>query len=288
MIIWLVLLGLSLGSFVNALVWRLHERAKLEDTIAHRKKGSGVPTSKERQRLADLSMWHGRSMCPHCQHPLAARDLIPVFSWLFLRGKCRYCQRPIDDTPLPELVTPLIFVASFLWWPMPFHGIGLLTFIFWLIFVVGFVALALYDFRWMLLPDKMVYPLIGLAVIELILQLLHFHAGLHVLVDAGAGVLVVSGLFFVLYVASGGEWIGGGDVKLGILLGILAGDALRGALLLFIASLAGVLFAVPQMTRGQAGRKAHIPFGPFLIFGLLVVQLFGSGVIDWYARLLAG
>jgi len=91
-------------------------------------------------------------MCPHCKHPLAAKDLIPVLSWLQLRGKCRYCKVPIEDTPLPELGVAALFVASYIWWPMEFTTMGKVNFIAWLIVLVGFMALIIYDLRWLTLP----------------------------------------------------------------------------------------------------------------------------------------
>jgi len=256
----LVALGLILGSFVNALAWRLHEH---KDWVSD------------------------RSECPHCHHKLAPQDLIPVLSWLGLRGKCRYCQHSIPDTPLTELAVPALFVASYYWWPQPLHGAGLFTFVLWLVFVVGFVALALYDFRWFTLPNNMVYPLVGLAIAQAFVLSGVYHTGWQALAGAGAGVVIVSGLFYLLYQVSKGTWIGGGDVKLAIVLGLLAGGPLRSALLLFVASCAGTLFALPQLLTGKASRKAHVPFGPFLILGLFVVKLFGAGMIAWYSSLVA-
>jgi prepilin signal peptidase PulO-like enzyme (type II secretory pathway) len=98
-------------------------------------------------------------------------------------------------------------------------------------------------------------------------------------------VLVVSGLFYVLYKISD-EWIGFGDVKLGIVLGLLAGSAVQACLLLFIASLLGVLISLPMMAAGKATRKTPLPFGPLLLAGMIVTQLFGQQLIDWYSRLL--
>src|SRR5690606_6942893 len=96
----LALLGLCLGSFVNALVFRVHAQSKL-------KSGSKKKIGK---RDVDLSVSRGRSVCIHCGHELAAKDLIPLLSWLLLRGKCRYCHRPISwQYPLVELTASLLF-----------------------------------------------------------------------------------------------------------------------------------------------------------------------------------
>lgn len=255
----LILLGLVLGSFVNALVWRLH---------------------------TDRDWVRERSECPHCHHILAPKDLIPVFSWLWLRGKCRYCHKSIPDSPLAELAVPLLFVLSYVFWPVPFAGEGLFTFICWLAFVVGFVALAVYDMRWLLLPDKIVFPLIALAVLQVLAQFLFFNGQPGDLLGAALGVLVISGVFYVFFVLSKGTWIGFGDVKLGIVLGLLVGGAVPALLVLFLASVLGTLYALPIVMGGKARRKSHIPFGPFLLVATIVVQLFGGPMLDWYRNLL--
>lgn len=253
----LIVLGLVLGSFIHALVWGLH---------------SGKDWVK------------GRSQCPHCHHQLAPVDLVPVFSWVFLRGKCRYCHKKIEDNPLVELVLPALFVLSYVFWPVALQGSGLFSFAVWLIVLVGLMALAVYDLKWMLLPDKLVFPLAGLALVYSIAFAV-WEKDFGVLVTAGAGVLILSGLFYLLFQLSKGTWIGGGDVKLGLVLGLLAGGVLPSFLLLFVASLAGMIVSLPLLLQGKAGAKTQLPFGPFLIAGLIVVKLFGADIIDWYSGL---
>lgn len=254
----LIGLGLILGSFINAFVWRFHEG---KDWV------------------------RGRSECTHCHHQLATKDLIPVLSWVWLRGKCRYCKAKIDDNPLPELALPLLYVLSYIYWPFVLEGWGLTVFVMWCVFLVGFVILAVYDFKWFLLPDKIVFPLVGLAVLYVLLLAVH-RADPKVILSAIGGAVVVSGTFYVLFQISKGKWIGGGDVKLGLVLGLLAGGILEGFLLLFVASVAAMLVTLPQLIQGRAHRKSHVPFGPFLILGLIVVVLFGNDLLNWYTGLL--
>lgn len=252
------MLGLVFGSFVNALVWRLY---------------------KKKDWIKD------RSECDHCHHKLGVLDLMPVISWVVLRGKCRYCHEPIADSPLTELALPGLFLISYMFWPQPFAGEGLLTFGFWLVFLVGFTALAVYDFRWFLLPDKIVFPLVGLAVIQIISQVVFFDGSWREVFGALLGVIIISGSFYALFQLSRGTWIGFGDVKLGIVLGLLAGGPLPAILLLFTASLLGMMFSLPLVLAGKAGRKSHIPFGPFLLGAMVLVQLFGTEIIAWYQQL---
>lgn len=258
-ILFLIVFGLILGSFVNALVWRLHQN---------------------RDWVKD------RSECVHCHHKLAAKDLVPVLSWLYLRGKCRYCAKPIQDSPAVELLVPLLFVASYILWPQMFVGEGLLTFALWLIFIVGFTVLAVYDFKWFLLPDKVVFPLMALAVVQVLTVAIFYQQFWPTVLGAVYAVIVLSGLFFVLHALSKGTWIGFGDVKLAVVLGLLAGGPFEAVLLLFVASMSGLLVSLPMLVAGRANRKAHIPFGPFLLFATVVVVLFGAEIIDWYKRLL--
>ena len=258
-IVMLVCLGLVFGSFVNAFVWRLHE---------------GKDWVKE------------RSECTHCHHELAPKDLIPIVSWLLLRGKCRYCHKKIEDSPLVEIATSILFLGSYFFWPVAFEGAGLFRFVLWLIFLIGLVALTVYDLRWFLLPDKVIFPLAGLAAAQVIVVSILYHGGWHEVLGAFAGVLIISGLFYVIFQISRGTWIGGGDVKLGLILGALAGSPINAVLLLFIASCSGMVASLPLLLTGKATRKTQLPFGPFLIFGLVVVQLFGSAIATWYSSLL--
>ncbi len=254
----LVFLGLVLGSFVNALVWRLHEH---RDWV------------------------NDRSECTHCHHKLSTLDLIPVVSYVALRGRCRYCHKKIEDTPFTEVTLPLLFVASYLWWPIQFDAVGRFEFLLWLVFLVAFLALAVYDLRWFLLPDKVVFPLIGLAVLQVLILMVWQHDW-RLILGAFGGVLAVSGIFYLLFQLSKGKWIGGGDVKLGVVLGILSGSVVDGFLLLFVASILGVLLALPALLQGKANRKTELPFGPLLIAGLIIVKLFGAHIINWYTGIL--
>ncbi len=264
----LVVLGLAFGSFINALVWRVHAQEAAKTSAAKRK----------------LAITTGRSMCVHCRHELAAKDLVPIFSWLWLRGKCRYCHKPIDDTPLTEILTPLLFVVSYLWWPLAWTGEGKLLFGFWLVFLVGLIAMAKYDLQWFLLPNRILFPLCYLLAVQLALQFVVYGGGKDLLFRSIYGFLIGGGIFWALYQLSRGKWIGGGDVKLGWFLGVLVGGPANSLLLLFVASLLGTAVSLPLLATGRARRKTHLPFGPFLIGAAVIVQLFGTAFIGWYKR----
>jgi prepilin signal peptidase PulO-like enzyme (type II secretory pathway) len=267
----LILLGLCFGSFVNALVWRLHEQAKLATSKKKR--------TKEYQAL---SLAHGRSMCVYCHHELAAKDLVPVFSWLALRGKCRYCRKPIAwQYPLVELLTTVLFVASYLAWPLRLQGAEWAMFALWLALLVGFMALIVYDLRWMLLPNRLVFPLFAPAALSVLLRS-GINSSFQPILSAFLGVLVGGGIFYLIFQVSAGKWIGGGDVKLGFLLGLILGSGQKAFLLLFVASLLGTLCILPLLATKRIGRTSRIPFGPFLVAGAVVVELWGQRLLDWY------
>lgn len=230
----------------------------------------------------------GRSMCPDCTHTLAAKDLVPVLSWLTLGGKCRYCRKPISGQyPLIELLTATVFVLSYAWWPLGLDARGIFDLAAWLLVVVCFMALSLYDLKWFELPDKVVLPAAILVTIQCIVDAFVFHGGWQELASRAAAMVIIGGLFMGLYVLSKGNWIGFGDVKIAPVLGLLAATPSKSLLVIFLASLLGTLAAVPLMARGKAHRNTHIPFGPFLLVATAITVLFGSKIIDAYLRLMS-
>jgi len=265
----LIVLGLCLGSFVNALVWRLHQQE--------------LPKKRRKANTGDLSIIRGRSMCPECGHTLGLMDLIPLLSWLGLGGKCRYCKKPIPwQYPAVEIVAATLFTVSYLFWPEDFDARGLLYFALWIVCLTGFMALVVYDLRWMILPNRIVFPLLAAAAAATIVDAAFISQSLEPAISAVMGLLVGGGIFYVLFELSKGRWIGGGDVKLGFLLGILVAGPLEALMVLFFASLLGTLILAPKMFRGKVNAKTRIPFGPMLIAAAVIVRLFGERLSDWY------
>lgn len=272
----LTILGLCFGSFVNATAWRLHEQS--------------LPKKKRVASDKALSISKGRSMCTHCKHELGVWDLIPLFSWLFLRGKCRYCGHKIDDNPLVELIVPVLFVVSYLFWPVPFDAAGVVSFVVWLLALIGLSILVVYDIRWMLLPDRVVLPLSLLGVAGVVANAVLSTASSAGGILAGSleSIAIAGGLFFVLFQVSKGKWIGGGDVKLGFVIGLLLMEPGKSVVMLFMASFIGTLIVAPLLVVKKLTRRSHVPFGPFLILGTIVAQLFGASLLHWYTAMLLG
>jgi prepilin signal peptidase PulO-like enzyme (type II secretory pathway) len=274
-IIIIAFLGLVFGSFVNAWVWRLGQKLDKD----------GNPKKLTRKQKKTLSIATGRSMCTNCKHVLSAKDLVPVFSWLSLSGRCRYCSVKISPQyPIVELLTALLFIISGLVWDFQ-TTLDYVAFACWLGVITGFVALAVYDFKHTILPDRILIVILPLAIVLAVTNFINKDLSLSsFLVQLLLSIFISGGIFYILYVISYGKWIGGGDVKLGWVIGLILSSALMSVLMLFVASVAGVIASL-VMNKGF-NRKAKIPFGPFLIIGAYVTVLFGSGIIDWYINIL--
>lgn len=257
----LLLVGLAAGSFVNAAVWRIKNKKDL---------------------LVD------RSECTHCHTKLAWRDLVPVLSWLALKGRCRQCHKKISvQYPLVELAVAAFFVASLAFWPYGFAtNVDWLQFGVWLFSGILLAILFVYDLRWLLLPDKITFPLIALGIGMSVAK--SFEADSLVpflLYDVLGSLMILSGFYFVLFIASGGRWVGLGDIKLGAGLALLLADWQLALVALFMANLIGTLVFSPALAMKKVKRTSHIPFGPFLIAGFIIAGLFGPAIIDWYMTL---
>lgn len=279
----LSLLGLCFGSFVNALVWRL----RMQESPKVKKKSNNKANSKPATN--DYSVLRGRSICPNCQHRLAPLDLLPVVSWLALRGRCRYCKKPISrQYPLVELLTAVLFVVFYTFWPYPMLNslLSTLWLVLWLVILTGLIALAVYDLKWLILPDKIIKPLFVIGLIMAVLQMVFIDKSFQDLSQVALSSLIGGGIFWVLFQVSKGKWIGGGDVKLGFLLGLVLLKPLYAFLYIFIASILGMLYSVPMLLAKKIKPTSKVPFGPFLIIGAIVTLLFGQQIFSWYLSLL--
>lgn len=281
-LIGLILFGLVLGSFSGATVWRLRARQLVVD------KKNGDPFDhaeyKKLKKLTGEKISKDRSRCLHCGYGLRWFDLIPLVSWLILRGKCRSCHASIGRMePLIELGTALFFALSFLLWPVALDGgVQIAQFVLWLVAGVGLATMFVYDSKWYLLPDKINFAVIGIGFISAVLVVLESSDQLAAAVSVLGSVAILSGIYLVLYLVSKGRWIGLGDIKLGLGLGLLLADWQLAFLALFAANFIGSLVVIPLMTSGKLKRNAHVPFGPFLIIGAVIAKLVGLGIVEFY------
>jgi prepilin signal peptidase PulO-like enzyme (type II secretory pathway) len=283
----LAVLGLCMGSFAGATVWRLRARQLVVDKA----EGESVDKTeyKKLSPLAKASPAKDRSRCLHCGHTLAWYDLLPLASWVSTGGKCRYCQEPIGwFEPVIEVGTATLFVASYLLWPyLLLSGADIALFTLWIVACVLLVILFTYDLKWYILPDTIVFPLIAAGGSIALIRLFEADDPLAALLTMFAAVAILSGLYFSLWAVSKGQWIGFGDVKLGLGLALLLGNWESAFLALFAANFIGMVIVLPGLLSGKLSRKAHVPFGPLLITGTVIAFFFGQGIIDWYVSSVA-
>ncbi len=239
-------------------------------------------------RLHSKRDWvKGRSECDHCKHSLKSLDLIPILSWLCLRGKCRYCKKPIGYLSLAlEVTLGLLFVVSvFGLAPLlettalhliTFRELGKTVVLFiWFVALTLLAILAVYDTKYHILPNKIVYPLIVVSV----LYVLFFNllTGLTLYVawwqNAILALLPMAGLYGFLWLISGGKLIGLGDVKLCVALGLLVGSWQYALITLFIANVLCSLAAVPHLINHKLKISSRVPFGQCLITATILIVL---------------
>jgi len=265
----LFILGASIGSFLSVVLYR----------VKNNKKG----------------IFLSRSICTKCNTKIKARHLIPIFSYLFLRGKCAYCGSKISKRYFYlELVTGLLFVVTFLKFNFlieisssinsdiinySIDWIVFQNFAFYTIVNIFFVLIFFYDLLFLEIPDRFSLTLISIIIAGHLV--LNDITALNMLLGA-AGLL---SFFLIQYIISKGKWIGGGDLRMGIMIGALLGLKF-GIVALFISYVIGALFSIVLILLKKVNRKSKIPFGPFLIIGTLTVLFYGQELLDFYLSLL--
>ncbi|NBU34259.1 prepilin peptidase [bacterium] len=255
--IYFFILGLCFGSFALATAWRI---------------------KKHKDFVRDTSE------CEHCKHKLAAKDLIPLFSWLSLGGKCRYCHKKLSRLmPLAELLGGVALAASFVWWPYEFNSALLVArFALWCVALILLLILFLYDLQWYILPNKVIYPLWGVSAAYFVTFFISKPTPYTLALLAGA-IFIASGLFYAIYELSRGAWIGFGDVRLGFAIALLVMQPIQAGLVLFIASFVGMVVTIPLLVTGNKKLSSKIPFGPLLILATFITVLFGQAIASWYS-----
>ena len=284
--IWLFVIGSILGSYAVATVWRIRARE-----VNSKKKNDGL--TQEDQRLKRTKLSHVKittdySRCLHCGHRLAWYDLVPVLSWLELRGKCRYCKQAIGATEiLAEIGLGVVFALSYLCLRSSVHWtiLGL-----WMLLLVVMTIMFVYDIKWQLLPLKTLYLGVGvaalIAIIQISTQVVFKHQNLaHLLLQRLLAVNVLGGLYYLLAKISQQTWVGSGDAYVGTMAGLVLGDVWLAFLTLFLANALGCLVVLVKAITGKIKLKGTtIALGPLLITALIVVFLF-SPIILQYIKL---
>jgi prepilin signal peptidase PulO-like enzyme (type II secretory pathway) len=267
-LIFIFLLGLGVGSLINVIVHRLQ---------------------------TNEPMVFERSHCPDCKTTLRWFDLIPLYSYFQLGGKCRYCGKNISwQYPVVEFITAIVFVWLFMWQFPQYDILSLsqtapyllgwqfLKFTYYLVIVSVLIVIFIYDLKHYLILDKILFPTIGLAFVALVLRALNYE-NWNLLWLGVLAALVGSGFFLLLVLVSRGKWMGLGDVKFAILMGFILGwpYILYG---LFVAFMVGAIVGLILIALKKKGMKSEMPFGPFLVLGTLVVLVYGEYLTKLLSR----
>ena len=212
------------------------------------------------------------SRCPVCERKVAALDMVPVFNYLWLKGKCRYCHSPIPlRIPIVELLTGVLF--ALLYWKYELHPELAMPLIY-----AGFLIIIIFiDLEHRLILNKVIYPGILVAFI-----FSFFWPDLGVINSLIGGATGFALMFLIFIVSRGG--MGEGDVKLALMMGLMGGFP-EIFIALLIALLTGGLMAILLLSLHLKKRKEAIPFGPFLAVAGMVTLLWGESLYDWYRGL---
>ncbi len=226
--------GLVFGSFLNVVIYRL-------------KNGRNII--------------FGRSFCPKCKNLLKWYDLIPLLSFIYLRSRCRYCHKKISwHYPIVELISGLLWVLIFYKFALPAGALakaGVLDIIYYIFILSVFLVIAVCDFKWRIIPDKIVYPAIVVVLIY----------NFNVLSLLAAVIAFL--FFFMFFYFSKGRAMGLGDAKLAFLIGLFLSPLL--AIVTFmLAFIIGAVFGIILTGLGKKSLKSQIAFGPFLILGATI------------------
>lgn len=263
--------GLVVGSFLNVVIYRLPiimERSWRRDCDELAGK-EAVP-----EERFDLVM--PRSRCPHCGHMVAARDNIPVLSYLLLRGRCRACGAPISPRyPLVELLTATLTVVTALHFGLTWQGL------FAVLLTWALIALSFIDFDKHLLPDSITLPMLWLG---LLLSLFGIYTDSYTsIIGAAAGYLSLWSIYHLFRLLTGKEGMGYGDFKLFALFGAWLGWQSLPLIILLSSAVGAVIGLSLILFRGR-DRNIPIPFGPYLAIAGWIALLWGEQLTAWYLR----
>ena len=230
----------------------------------------------------------GRSRCPSCVHILSPLDLIPVLSFILLRGRCRYCQASISyQYAIVELVTGLAYAWIF-WTLLPSDLLGFLFLCKYLVVVTVAIIVFVVDFKHFLILDAVLLPAVLIVLGQNVLlditgQRLGLLSGYTL--SGFLGAISATIAFYGIWFLSGGKWMGFGDVKFVGFMGMVLGFPLIW-LAVLLAFMMGGLVAVPLLLFANKNLQSRVPFGTFLSVALVVVTLYGQAILSWYLGLL--
>lgn len=241
--------GLIIGSFLNCLIWRLYKDESLS----------------------------GRSYCPKCRHMIAWYDNIPLLSFLLLRGKCRHCRAKISwQYPLIELVTAVLFLVTFRADSLN-PQFTLLLLRDWFL-IITLLIVFVYDFRWQLVPLRVVWFLGALiAILNIALGIFWGTELFYIALGAA--------FFLIQYLLTKKKGIGEGDIWLGALLGAAFPSGAHFLMIMVISYGLGAIVSLILVSKMKKSWKSRIALGPFLVLGAIITLIWGEPILAWYLGL---
>lgn len=274
--LFIFLFGLIVGSFLNVVVFR---------------------------QESGEQMVRGRSHCQHCSHVLEWYDLFPIFSFIALAGKCRYCRKKLSiQYPVVEFITGVLFAAVF----SVFGGsvadgnfTALISLFYYLFITSILIVIFVYDLKHYIIPDNIIYLAVIVSLVYMVFPVFFNIIDLAInnnlqfsifslqsilnfqIIDSLFAAIAASAFFFSIVVVTHGEGMGGGDVKLAFLMGLILGW-LKILAALFLAFTIGAICGIIFIMMKKKALKSAIPFGPFLVLGTFVAIFWGEEIVKWY------
>lgn len=247
--VFIIILGACMGSFFSVVICRV--------------------------RSGQKGILFGRSNCPDCKKILNPKNLIPVISYIIQKAKCSHCEKKISAIyPSLEIVTALLFLLAYLL--SPFNTLYLIIL---LLIFSGLSLIFFYDVLYQEIPDRFSIPTI---ILSLVLIFLNPDLSIQ---DALIGALIPTIFFGLQFALSKGTWIGGGDLRLGIIMGLLLGTK-NVIVALFLSYILGAVLSVFLIASKKLNKKSQIAFGPFLIIGTIITLFYGNQIIETYLNLI--
>ena len=248
----IVILGVVWGSFLTTVIWRV----------------DNLP-----------SIFRSRSRCTSCSEKIAWYDLIPILSFVMLRGRCRKCHKSLSFIyPFVEIISGIIFYLVYSLYAISWPSL-LLVVIFSL-----FIVILGHDAIFMVVDDKVVYIAIALVVVYNVVVLHDHLAWVDLLKSGGLGLFIGIAIPATLVIVSKGRWMGEGDISLGALMGVFLG--FPNIIVAYVLAFAlGSVAGLALIAFGRKKIRDPLPFGPFLVPSTVVVFFWGEQIVNWYLKI---
>ena len=250
--------------------------------------GSFLSVIIHRVRKKQKGIFFGRSNCVHCKKKLAAKDLIPLLSYILLKGRCRYCHKTLGPYYFfLEFITGLIFLLIYFKFSFLIEKNSLLlidwktlyeTFLYF-IYSLFFVGIFFYDLQYMEIPNLFLFPLIFVSL-----------AGSLILGSPGLiSIIIALGIALIFFggqiLLSRGQWLGEGDLYIAIAMAFIFGWQML-LVAITLMYIIGAIISIILLATKNAKSKSKIPFGPFMIMASFVTIFTGQEILNWYLKLI--